>query len=218
MKARDMPTNINYPWGYEINPDTLTSNTYVICDNMGWVKTSGIELVMNTKRLPNFQYKLSVNYRFDEHGNQGLLYDGLPRDWEEIWYPYSSLWSERIIIDHQLNYISARLGVWWTLEAQHIPLDHRRTVFHSNSTIKNIDGQDYRFYQGMVYWYETELYDMGGRWLANFRVTKALSQTAEISIYINNVLDDRAAWKDFTNSYHELNPRIFYGLEFSARW
>jgi outer membrane receptor protein involved in Fe transport len=218
MKARDMPTNINYPWGYEINPDTLTSNTYVICDNMGWVKTSGIELVMNTKRLPNFQYKLSVNYRFDEHGNQGLLYDGLPRDWEEIWYPYSSLWSERIIIDHQLNYISARLGVWWTLEAQHIPLDHRRTVFHSNSTIKNVDGQDYRFYQGMVYWYETELYDMGGRWLANFRVTKALSQTAEISIYINNVLDDRAAWKDFTNSYHELNPRIFYGLEFSARW
>jgi len=218
MGTKDMPIHIFYPWGYSINPDTLTANSYGINENRGWSKTSGIELIMNMKRLYNFQYCMSVTYRFNEYGLRGRIYDNLPEEWEEIWYPPSSTWSEKVIINYQFNYISNRLGVWMTLEAQHVPLDHRQTIFHSKSIIKNIDGWDYRFYQGMVYWYDNELYDMGGRWLANFRITKALSQVAEISIYINNFLDDRAVWKDFKDTYLELNPEIFYGLEFSAQW
>lgn len=218
MRTRDMPILIDYPWGYAINPDTLTANFYVINENRGWSKTSGIELIMNMKRLYNFQYSMSVTYRFNQYGFRGRVYDNLPEDWEEIWYPPSSTWSEKIIINYQLNYISNRLGVWLTLEAQHVPLDHSQTIFHSKSIIKNVDGRDYRFYQGMVYWHDNELYDRGGRWLANFRITKALSRAAEISIYINNFLDDRAAWKNYQNIYFELNPEIFYGLEFSTQW
>jgi hypothetical protein len=217
-ETRDMPIHINYPWGYSINSDTLTANFYGINENRGWSKASGIELLMNMKRLYNFQYCMSVTYRFNKYGLRGRVYDDLPEDWEEIWYPQSSTWSEKVIINHQINYISNRLGVWVTFEAQHVPLDHRQTIFHSKSIIKNIDGRDYRFYQGMIYWYDNELYNMGGRWLANFRITKALFQAAEISIYINNFLDDRAVWKDFKNTYVELNPEIFYGLEFSAQW
>jgi len=196
----------------------LTANYYGINENRGWSKTSGIELLMNMQRLYNFQYCLSVTYRFSEYGRHGRIYDNLPEDWEEIWYPPSSTWSEKVIINHQFNYISDRLGVWLTFEAQQVPLDQRQTIFHSRSIIKNIDGRDYRFYQGMVYWYDNELYDMGGRWLANFRITKVLSQAAEVSIYFNNFLDDRAVWKDFKETYLELNPEIFYGLEFSAQW
>ncbi len=218
METKDMPIHIFYPWGYSVNPDTLTANYYGINENRGWSKTSGIELLMNMQRLYNFQYCLSVTYRFSEYGRHGRIYDNLPEDWEEIWYPPSSTWSAKVIINHQFNYISDRLGVWLTFEAQQVPLDQRQTIFHSQSIIKTIDGRDYRFYQGMVYWYDNELYDMGGRWLANFRITKALSQAAEVSIYINNFLDDRAVWKDFKDTYLELNPKIFYGLEFSARW
>jgi hypothetical protein len=70
----------------------------------------------------------------------------------------------------------------------------------------------------MTYYYERYLRDTGGRWLFNFRVTKSLSQSMEISLFVNNIFDDRAVWKNFDGSLNEHNPPIFYGLEVSAQW
>jgi len=221
-ESEDRPTGVGYPWGYDINPDTLTSASYAINENRGWYKSSGVEFTLRTKRIYNLQYKMNVTYRFSHSGRSGLSYDSqLDTTWKEIWYPPSDEWGEKIIIDYQLNYISKRLGVWVTFDLQHVPLEHRKTIYHGNSTIKDVDDLEEQklFYQGMTNWYDSALYSTGGRTLFNFRFTKSLSQKTELSLYINNVLNDRGKWVNpFTGRIDEYNPEIYYGLEISTQW
>ncbi len=218
QKSDDMPVTVNFPYGYEINPDTLTSASWEHYENRGWSRSNGLEFTMRTQRIHNFEYRLNVTYRFNKSGQTGLVYDSSPEDWEDIWYKPDSYWSEKVIVDYQINYISSRLGVWITLDAQQIPLEHRKNIFHGKSTYKTEDGVTYLWYQGMTYFYEPYLRDTGGRWIFNFRITKSISQTTEVSLFVNNILDDRAPWTDFTGSIDEHNSPIFYGLEVSAQW
>ena len=214
----NMPVTVSYPYGYEINPDTITAAAWERFENRGWSRSNGIEFTMRTQRIHNFQYRLNVTYRFNKNGKTGLVYDANPENWEDIWYKPESYWSEKIIIDYQINYISNRLGIWVTLDAQQVPLEHFKRIYLSNSTYKTENGVTYLWYQGMTYYYERYLRDTGGRWLFNFRVTKSLSQSMEISLFVNNIFDDRAVWKNFDGSLNEHNPPIFYGLEVSAQW
>ncbi len=222
-ESKDRPTGVNYPWGYDINPDTLTSADYSIYDNRGWYKSSGVEFTVRTKRIYNLQYKMNVTYRFTHSGRSGLIYDSQPDTLagEQIWYPPSDKWREKIIIDYQLNYISKRLGVWITFDLQHVPLEHRKTIYNGNSRMKDVDDLEEQklFYQGMTKWYDSAVYATGGRTLFNFRLTKSLSQKTELSLYINNVLNDRGKWVNpFTDRITEYNPEIYYGLEISTQW
>ncbi|MDD5766335.1 MAG: hypothetical protein PHW79_08855, partial [Candidatus Marinimicrobia bacterium] len=95
---------------------------------------------------------------------------------------------------------------------------HHMQVFHSNSTYKTIDGNTYKFYQDMSEYYDLYMDDTGGRWLMNFRITKSLSQTTEVSLFVNNIFDNRAPYTSWSGLISELNPTIFYGLEVSAQW
>ncbi|MBU0710677.1 TonB-dependent receptor [bacterium] len=221
-ESEDRPTGVGYPWGYDINPDTITSASYAINENRGWNKSSGVEFTLRTKRIYNLQYKMNVTYCFTHSGRTGLNYDSQPdTSWEQIWYPPSDDWREKIIIDYQLNYISKRLGVWVTFDLQHVPLEHRKTIYNGNSKMKDVDGLEEQklFYQGMTYWYDSAVYSSGGRTLFNFRFTKSLSQKTELSLYINNVLNDRGKWVNpFTGRIDEYNPEIYYGLEISTQW
>jgi len=181
-----------------------------------------MELTVRTKRIYNLQYKMNVTYRFTHSGRTGLIYDSQPdTSWEQIWYPPSDSWREKIIIDYQLNYISKRLGVWITFDIQQVPLEHRKTIYNGNSKMKDVDDLEEQklFYQGMTYWYDSALFSTGGRTLFNFRFTKSLSQKTELSLYINNVLNDRGKWVNpFTDRITEYNPEIYYGLEISTQW
>ena len=221
-ESEDRPTGVAYPWGYDINPDTITSASYSIYDNRGWNKSSGAEFTVRTKRIYNLQYKMNVTYRFTHTGKTGLSYDSQPdTSWEQIWYPPYDSWREKIIIDYQLNYISKRLGVWITFDLQHVPMEHRKTIYNSNSIMKDVDDLEEQklFFQGMTYWYDSAVYSTGGRTLFNFRFTKSLSQKTELSLYINNVLNDRGKWVNpFTDRISEYNPEIYYGLEISTQW
>ncbi|HRU92862.1 MAG TPA: TonB-dependent receptor [Candidatus Marinimicrobia bacterium] len=214
----NMPVTVSYPYGYEINPDTITAAAWERFENRGWSRSNGIEFTMRTQRIHNFQYRLNVTYRFNKNGKTGLVYDASPENWEAIWYKPESYWSEKIIIDYQFNYISNWLGVWVTLDAQQVPLEHFKRIYRSNSTYKTENGATYLWYQGMNYYYERYMRDSGGRWLFNFRITKSVSQSMEVSLFVNNLLDDRAVWKNFDGSLSEFNPPIFYGLEVSAQW
>jgi hypothetical protein len=48
-------------------------------------------------------------------------------------------------------------------------------------------------------------------------VSKSLFKGAEVSLYVNNVLDDRAVYENprLPGYYETGNPEIFYGIEFS---
>ena len=215
----NMPAGVDYPWGYAQNPDTITTADWSRFENLGWSRSSGVEITLRTQRLRSFQYRMNVTYRFSKSGRHGLAYDsGWETSWEDLWYKPAYSWSEKVILDYQVNYISNRLGVWITLDAQHIPLEHHKTVYRSNSTYKTVDGQVYLWYQGMSYYFDRYLDDSGGRWIINFRITKSLTQNAEVSLFINNLLDDRAPYKSWQGLIYEENPPIFYGLEVSAQW
>lgn len=226
MESYDMPRVETYPWGYDLNPDTLTSESYGIYRNNGWKKSSGIEYTLRTKRFYNLQFKMNATYRFTYKGEKGLEYDSSPdtASGDHIWYKPSEEWREKIILDYQINYISKRLGVWVTLDIQHIPLEHKKVLFYSNASVKTFteDGvtkQDI-FYQDMIYpyYWEDDMYDYGSRWLFNFRITKSIAHNTEISLYINNLFDDRALWEAPNGLIFEHNPEIYYGLEVSAQW
>jgi len=94
---------------------------------------------------------MNVTYRFEKSGRTGLTYDTGPDTafGETVWYkpPYS--WSEKVIIDYQVNYISNRLGIWITLEAQQIPLENRKTIYQTELYTSIEDGVRRPWQQGM---------------------------------------------------------------------
>jgi len=220
-KSNKRSRSVTYPWGYYTNPDTITRKSFSINRNVGKNQSRGVEWTISTKRIKNLQFKTNITYRFTKSGSSGLRYDSSPdTTWEDIWYVPSTTWKEKIIIDMQVNYISKRLGIWMTVDAQYIPLEHRKTVYNSNSTIlidKNIK-QYVVWYQGMSYWYDSLMDDYSGYWLFNFRVTKSLSTRSEISLYINNIFDDRAMYLDYNEYWKERNPELYFGIEVSWQW
>ncbi len=224
MESSNMPGSETYPWGYDLNPDTLTAQSYNIYHNTGWKKSSGIEYTFRTKRFYNIQLKMNATYRFTNSGETGLEYDSKldTAAGDLIWYKPYEEWREKIILDYQINYISKRLGVWVTLDIQHIPLEHKKYVYYSNLNEQTYvqDGVTKKklFYQDMTYWWEDSMTDYGSRWLFNFRVTKSIAHNTELSLYINNIFDNRALWNSPSGSIYEHNPEIYYGLEVSAQW
>lgn len=224
MKSNDMPQIETYPWGYDINPDTLTSQSYGIYNNNGWKRSSGIEYTLRTKRFYNLQVKMNATYRFTYSGETGLEYDASPDTavGDAIWYKPYEEWREKVILDYQINYISKRLGVWVTLDVQHIPLEHKKYLYYSNLAerkyIQNNVTKVKPIYQDQLYWWEDAMTDYGSRWLFNFRVTKSIANNTEISLYINNIFNDRALWTSPDGYIREHNPEIYYGLEVSAQW
>jgi hypothetical protein len=59
------------------------------------------------------------------------------------------------------------------------------------------------------------------KWLFNINISKALFKGAEVSFYVNNVLDDPALYRyQYTYNLNDIaeevrNPSLFYGIEFS---
>ena len=221
-ESDNRPSGQTYPWGYETNPDTITSSAYSIYHNIGWHKSNGIEFTLRTKRIKNVKYKLNVTYRYSERGRSGLAYDSSPdTSWEQIWYIPSTSWREKVIIDNQFSFVSKRLGVWVTLDVQYIPLYQYQTEYHGNSREYYDEQYDvnYTQYQGMSNYWDNKIIDYDSHWKADLRITKSLTQNTELSLYINNIFDDRGeSVHKYLDSISELNPDIFYGLEISAQF
>ncbi len=223
MESDDLPRSRLFPFGYDINPDTLTSMRYSIHQNIGRKKTSGAEVTLQTRRFYNLKFKLNVSYNYTKYGETGLNYDNSPltQYGETTWYQPNTSWREKIIIDYQLNYISQPLSTWITLDVQQVPLEYYKKEYSSVQYEKEIDGQVRTFSQGMVRWWDNRLLDYSNRWLFNLRITKELTRRSAISFYVNNLFDDRAIWNhpyNPTGDDQEKNPEIYYGLEVSTEW
>jgi len=209
----------DYPVGYSENPDTLTASTYSLIENLGWAKASGLELALVTKRIHDLKFILNATYRYNRRGETGLSYERAPQDWELLWYPSSENWKEKLSIGQQTSYISQRLGVWLTVDLQYILMDRQQTIYNGPSIFTNLDGHDIELFQGMTYWYQAYEYDYAPHWVLNARISKSLSQNSELSLYVNNLLDDQQQWVNpYTNSIYMMNVPIYYGLELSTEW
>lgn len=138
---------------------------------------------------------------------------------ETTWFKTSTYWREKVILDYQINYVSQRLGAWVTLDIQQIPLENDKEIYHSISYPKELNGVEYTWHQGQVYWYDPLIVEKDNKVLFNLRITKSLSQKTEFSLYVNNLFDDRAIWVNpYTKRSSERNPQIYYGLEVSTQW
>ncbi|MGC9365167.1 MAG: TonB-dependent receptor [Fidelibacterota bacterium] len=220
-RSDDQIRSVSYPWGYYVNPDTITRKSFSLNHNVGTYRSSGVEWTIHTGRIGNVQLRTNLTYRFTKSGRRGLEYDSSPdTTWEDIWYPLFTIWKEKVIVDMQINYVSKRLGIWLTVDAQYIPLEHCRREYRSNSTIlfDNTIKEFVVWYQGMDHWYNYLMEDYSGYWLFNFRLTKSLSASSEISLYINNLFDDRAMILEYDDCWRERNPELYFGMEVSWQW
>ena len=219
-ESSNRPMGVSYPWGFEENPDTISATSYSKYENRGWRETWGVETSLNTKRINGIRLGFNATYKFSHSGRSGLNYDSSPdTSYEDIWYRPSSTWYEKVVLDYKVTYVSQRFGIWLTVEAQQTPLSHRKNIYNGGDKMKTVDDEEHLFTQNMYNWYDDEMYDYKNKWLMNFRLSKSIFTKTEVSLYINNVLDDRAEWVNpFTGSTSDLNSPIYYGLEMSTQW
>lgn len=220
-KSDNRPAMRYYPIGYKEKQDTITEASYSIYENRAWKDAYGTELVLRTKRIYNLQFRMNCTYRYNLTGFKGTKYDNRADTsiGEKYWYHPEKTRREKIILDYQIDYISQRLGAWLTIDIQQIPYEQKKRIYNTAKYEKEIYGNTYEFRQGMVFWYDNKLFDYSGRWLFNLRLTKSLSQNTEISLYINNLFNNRGLWiNPYDNYNRELNPEIYYGIEVSRQW
>ena len=222
-RTKNRPRAITYPEGYDINPDTVNIEyTYSIYENAAWEDNYGAELTFRTKRIRDIKYAFNATYRFSRSGSDLLTYDpdyrATSSQWE-LWYPTSIFWQSKLILDGQISYLNQRFGLWVTMDIQYTPFYRKQTIYQSESfETVNEFGDPYDYYQGMYYWYDSELYNYTGQWLINLRLSKSLGNNAEVSLYINNFFDNRATYvSPYTGSQIDLNSPIYYGLEMSVQ-
>ncbi|MCF7832400.1 MAG: TonB-dependent receptor [Candidatus Marinimicrobia bacterium] len=221
--TKDRPQSVNYPDGYDINPDTINIQyIYSIYENAGWADDYGAELTFRTKRINDLKYALNAIYRFSRTGSDASIYDSdyqaTSSNWE-LWYPKYVEWQSKLVLDGQISYLNQRFGLWVTMDVQYTPFYKRQKIFSSVGVEQtNEYGDAYINYQGMSYWYDAEMFNYTGQWLMNLRLSKSLGNNAEVSLYINNFFDNRATYvSPFTGSQINLNSPIYYGLEMSVQ-
>lgn len=222
-KTKNRPNGITYPEGYDINPDTINIDyTYTIYENAGWENNYGAEFTLRTKRINDIKYAFNATYRFSQAGSDGLRYDpdyrATSSTWE-LWYPTRIYWQSKLILEGQASYLNQRFGLWVTIDVQYTPYYQKKYIYESvgYEEINNY-GDPYMYYQGMSYWYDAEVQSYTGQWLLNLRISKSLSNNAEVSLYINNFFDNRATYvSPYTGLQFNLNSPIYYGLEMSVK-
>jgi|GEM_PF-396812 len=223
--TKNQPSQINYPEGYDINPDTINIEySYAIYENSAWDDSYGAELTFRTKRIKDIKYAFNATYRFSRSGTNSLKYDpdyqAAPSvsNWA-LWYPDRIDWQSKLILDGQVSYLNQRFGLWVTMDVQYTPFYKKQYIYESNSyEVTNEYGDLYDYYQGQSYWYDSEIQSFTGQWLINLRISKSLGNNAEVSLYINNFFDNRATYiSPYTGSQFNLNSPIYYGLEMSVK-
>lgn len=214
--------------------DTLMDVTRKMV-NGGWSKFDGVEFTLKTRRLKklNMDFRFNATYHHVKSGADGWSWGSVRSDYSIPIYNRTTRWTQKLLLTYQVNYISKPLGIWVSFTAQQVPHYRTQTVGFSdslavayyngltNETIRipeqdrmNPEYENYRLNRNQLD-YMTYIYP--NKWLFNIRVSKALFKGAEVSLFVNNFLDDRAFYEDqrYPGYYRSRNPEIFYGMEFS---
>ena len=203
--------------------------------NGGWSKFDGVEFTIKTRHINklNMDFKFNATYHHVKSGAEGLSWGMVRSDFTIPIYNRTTCWTQKLLLTYQVNYISKVLGIWVSLTAQQVP--HYRTKrlgFADTLAVAYYDGfrdeiiqipesnrlnpeyETYRLTRNPLD-YMTYIYP--DKWIFNIRASKSLFKGAEVSLYVNNFLDDRAFYEDqkYSGHYKSRNPEIFYGIEFS---
>ena len=204
--------------------------------NGAWGKYDGVELSLITNKIKwlNSNFLIQAAYYHSKHGEKDRKLETFMTKYLKIpYYKKHSQWFQKLILTYKFNYTSAPLGIWVSFTVQHIPHFISKTIGYADSlAVAYYDGStdevynippdqrkndEYEIFHRSLFPPEYELKKYPAKWIFNIRVSKSLFKGAEISLYVNNFLDDRAYCESFTNPerYYARNPEIFYGIECS---
>ncbi len=154
----------------------------------------------------------------------------VPEDMDIIpYYHPTEHWRQKIVMHYILDYIFKPLGLWCTLRAQQV-FGERRL----GSTVKKREAKGY-YHDGRHHTIDAETSGKMGldqtftssktavmkrspdhQWLFSIVVSKSLYQNAELSLFVENILNDRAYYRNEQGMYTARNPEIFWGIAFST--
>ena len=199
----DQMKGVTYPFGYSVNPDTITEATYSIYENRGWTRRYGAELSIRTKTYKDLSFLLNFAHRSERYGSTGLFYYSHTdtSHGQHPWVPAGNGWRKKAILDFRASYKARSLGIWVSIWVQSIVYEkYQRYTAHP------------------YYWWENNRMHYPPKTVYNLTVSKSLWKGAEVSFYVNNFFDDRNLYQHpYLHGYSERTSEIFYGFKMSAR-
>lgn len=206
-------------------------DTYGLFVNDGWTLSKGLEFTMRTGTIRPLNMELRVvgSYSRNVFGRGMSTFHETPvvskGQFPNVavagadtligwWYPSQTKWRDRLLINYYLRYTVAPLGLWATVRVE-------QTVWerYQDMNGKPVDLSLLTPTEQVQRAFDEQIKPRYLKWLVNVNISKSLFRGAEVSFYVNNILDDPAITRYMrtpTVSDEETrNPALFYGLEFS---
>ncbi|HEX2865523.1 MAG TPA: TonB-dependent receptor [Ignavibacteriales bacterium] len=207
---------------------------YYLQENLGWTISKGLEFTLRTGKIKplNMSFMVTGSYYNQNSGTGVTGYDFYPDISKgripnykpsgvnidtlmAFAYKPGTHWNDRLQINYYLKYTMPPLGLWVTLRAEQLLFEN----------VQSLD-QEYEDYNLLTesgkinYDFQRRIVHKDGKWLLNINISKSLFKGAEISFYVDNLLDDPAISRSYITpaaiSESARNPDLFYGIEFSC--
>ncbi len=218
-------------------------NNYERKENLGWNTRQGVEFTVKTHRIAplNMMFRITGSYNFKRHGSDNYLDLDTPRHFTEITtagdtiehyayplYPPTTGWRKSFQAYYSIDYVNRTLGIWITFTMTHRIYDKKQVV-----DLPTVYNYATGYYEDGVYHFisseqakamglyslvdpgEIAVFKKPSTYYFNLTISKNIYRGMEVSLFVNNFLNQR---KFYTNQFgidEVANPEIFYGMEFS---
>jgi hypothetical protein len=235
-KRSGEPGGINVPVFYStiINGKSYIYfiDSYALSSNFGTTESKGMELSLKTTKIKplNLEIQITGSYsRFKSFSNL-VYYDPnpdltkgripnyvVPGTDTSLGYLYTTggTWNDRLQLNYYLRYTHPTLGLWVTLRIEQIAFERNQDNSQEPEDLSLANSTEL-----MLYNFNREIKTKPNKFLFNLNISKSLFPGAEVSFYVNNLLDDPAIYTYLAtppSTYYDSsrNPPLFYGLEYS---
>jgi len=153
-------------------------------------------------------------------------------------------WRQRAVLNYHLDYMEKTLGIWLTFKAQQVLFDENLSYFTQNLVkpenwdvnregSANVAAVGY-YMDGNHYTIDSQTSNQVGfdksyeynsvnpdrrpndRWMFSIVASKTLFEGAEVSLFVDNIFNDRAYYKTRNDFYSARNHEIHWGIGFSC--
>lgn len=219
-----------------LNRKVYYIDKYGVNQNLGWSIGKGVEFSIKTARIKNLNIEFQVvgAYTFTKRSSRGFNYDPTPDaslgqypNYKVPNVPIDTLigfvydrsieWRDRFILNYFVKYMVRSLGLWITFRAENVVMERYRyynlqPIDFSLPTVTEDTKKSREF--------EESVKKKPSKWLLSLNISQSIFRGAEISFYVNNLLDDPAIHRYQSNYKGDLaeekrNPPLFYGIEIS---
>lgn len=195
----------------------------------------------------NMRFKVNASFNFKKYSSAAYNIYGNARNFSigdtlpngaitdhdtyviPIFRPNSS-WRQRMVVHYFVDYIAKPLGIWLTFKAQHVLLEQDLDIinpkleassYYSEGNVYELDAETSDKY-GLSRTYQensvkTDKSKPNDQWMFSIVVSKSLYKGAEVSLYVDNIFNDRAYYKNRDGFWSARNHEIFWGISFSTK-